>query len=54
VIYLASISKILTNKKWPLGIDLGGHNFVFLSISINNTLVFVSAVVTSRTNQNGS
>jgi len=26
---------ILTNKKWPLGIDPSGHHFVVLNISIN-------------------
>ena len=35
----------LTNNKWPLGVDPGGHHFVILDCSINNTPVFVSAVV---------
>ena len=28
------------------GFDPGGHHFVVLSVSINNTAIFVSAVVT--------
>jgi len=36
----------MTNKKWPPRVDPGGHHFVVLNYSINNTLVFVSAVVT--------
>ena len=39
---------LLTYKKWPLGIDPGGHPFVFLNISINKKLVFVSQVVTNK------
>ncbi len=38
--------KIRTNKKWPLGLDPGGHHFVVSSCSINNTPDFVSEVVT--------
>ena len=36
----------LTNNKWPLGIDPGGHNFVVLNVSINKKPFFVSEVVT--------
>ena len=32
----------LTNNKWPLGIDPGGHSFVVLNVSINKKLVFFS------------
>jgi hypothetical protein len=35
----------LTNKKWPLGIDPGGHHFVVLNVSINSTPIFFSPVV---------
>jgi len=38
----------LINNKWPLGIDPGGHSFVVLNVSINNTPVFVSGVVTFK------
>jgi len=37
--------KIRTKKKWPLGLDPGGHHFVVLNCAINNTPVFVSYVV---------
>jgi hypothetical protein len=36
--------------KRPLGIDPGGHNFVFLNTSINNKPVFFSEVVTFKKN----
>jgi len=39
---------MLANNKWPLGIDPGGHHFVFLNVSINNKPFFVSAVVVNR------
>jgi len=32
-------------KEWPPRVDPGGHNYVVLNVSINNTPVFVSAVV---------
>jgi hypothetical protein len=32
----------LINNKWPLGIDPGGHHFVFLNVSINKKPVFFS------------
>jgi hypothetical protein len=32
----------LTNSKWPPRVDPGGHHFVVLNVSINNTPVFVS------------
>lgn len=35
----------LTNNKWPLGIDPGGHHFVVLNISINKKPFFFSEVV---------
>ena len=35
-----------TNKKWPLGIDPGGHHFVVLHVSINNRAIFLSRLVT--------
>ena len=42
---IAKLLLTLTNNKWPLGIDPGGHHFVVLNVSINNTPVFVSEVV---------
>ncbi len=39
----------LTNNKWPPEVGPGGHHFVVLNVSINNTHVFVSAVVTYKT-----
>jgi hypothetical protein len=41
----AKLLLTLTNNKWPLGIDPGGHHFVVKNVSINNTPVFVSEVV---------
>ena len=41
-------SEILINSKWPPGVDPGGHRFVVLNVSINNTPVFVSAAVTFK------
>jgi len=38
--------KVLTNNKWPLGIDPGGHHFVVLNVSINKKPFFFSEVVT--------
>jgi len=35
----------LVNNKWPPEVDPGGHRFVVLNVSINNTPVSVSAVV---------
>ena len=35
----------LTNSKWPLGIDPGGHHFVVLNVSINKKPDFVPEVV---------
>ena len=37
---LAKFLLPLINKKRPLGIDPGGHHFVDLNVSINNTPVF--------------
>ena len=42
----ADLLLTLVNNKWPLGIDPGGHHFVVLNVSINNTPVFFSEVVT--------
>jgi hypothetical protein len=36
---------ILTNNKWPLGIDPGGHHFAFLNVSINSKPIFILEVV---------
>jgi len=44
-IYQPFFSEVLTNNKWPLGVDPGGHNFAVmcvLNVSINNTPDFVS------------
>ena len=32
----------LTNNKWPLGTDPGGHHFVVLDVSINKKPIFFS------------
>ena len=34
----------LTNKKWPLGIDPGGHHLVVLNVSINKKPISPSEV----------
>jgi hypothetical protein len=39
----------LTNNKWPLGSDPGGHHFVVLNVSINKKPLFFSEVVTKKT-----
>ena len=36
-------------RRWALGIGPGGHHFIILNVSINNTHVFVSVVVVYRT-----
>jgi len=41
----AKLLETLTNNNWPPEVDPGGHSFVILNVSINNTPVFVSAVV---------
>ena len=35
----------LTNSKWPLGVDPGGHRFVVLTGSINKKSFFLSPMV---------
>ena len=37
--------KVLTNNKWPPGVDPGGHHFAVLNVSINNKPIFFSEVV---------
>ena len=41
--------RLMTNNKWPLEIDPGGHHFVVLNVSINKKPVFVSEVVIYET-----
>jgi len=36
----------LINSKWPPGINLGGHHFVVLNVSINKKPISVLYVVT--------
>jgi hypothetical protein len=44
----AKLLETLIYKKWPPRINPGGHHFVVLNISINNTPVFVLYVVTFK------
>jgi len=49
---MTSHTEIYIYKKGHQGSNPGGHHFVVLNVSINNTPVFVSAVVQSETAQN--
>ena len=44
----AELLLTLTNNKWPLGVDPGGHHFVVLNVSIKNKQIFFSEVVVNR------